>query len=379
MLRMLIGRYIQQPTGYKAFVPEPFPPKGLVLSDNVLSDLEKATSSLGRLDGLAEMLPDLDFFIFMYVRKEATLSSQVEGTKATMVDALRAEVDLKQGLPDDVDDILRYIEALNLGMARLTELPLSIRLIREAHERLLSPGSRTESHAYPGQLRTTQNWVGGATPDRARFVPPPPDQVPEALSQIERFIHLADAMPNLIRAGLAHAQFETVHPFVDGNGRTGRLLVTFMLCEKNLIRRPILYLSEFFKRHREIYFDRLHDYHDKGNVNEWLEFFLSGVQSVAEEGAETIRRINDLWNRDIPRVAGFGKNQETALKVIHHLFKSPIVTVRRIQEITGLARNNANRLVDKFVDAGILVQMDETVEYGRTFVYRDYLAIFDSP
>lgn len=373
----MIGRYVRQQTGYKAFVPEAFPPRGLVLT-RIQNRLEAANLSLGRLDGITELLPDIDFFILMYIRKEAALSSQVEGTQATMVDALKAEEQMRSGLPDDVDDILRYIEAMNQGLARLSELPLSLRLVREIHHTLLAAGGRSESHAYPGEFRTTQNWIGGGSPNTARYVPPPPRELPRVMDDIQNFLHADDGHPVLIRAGLAHAQFETAHPFVDGNGRTGRLLVTFLLCDKGVLKRPVLYLSEFFKRNRNTYFDRLNEYHDSSAIEPWLEFFLEGVHQVAEEAIETVRAINRLRDEDVPRVAGFGRNQATAMKLLRHMYGRPVVSVRTVQHVTGLSRTNSNQLVAKFVNAGILIQTDETAEYGRTFVYKRYLDIFNS-
>lgn len=379
MLRIVkIGTYVSQPTGYRAFVPERFPPKGMVFSAKVHAALEIANLSLGRLDGITELLPDLDFFILMYIRKEATLSSQVEGTRATMVDALKAEAEMTSGLPDDVDDILRYIQAMNAGLARLNEFPLSLRLVRDVHELLLGAGGRSEGHAYPGEFRTSQNWIGGGSPASARYVPPPPSELLRVLGDIETFIHAEDSVPILIRAGLAHAQFETAHPFVDGNGRTGRLLVTFLLCERGALRRPVLYLSEFFKRNRDAYFDRLQSYHDASDVNGWLEFFLDGVKQVADEAVNTVRQINQLRDKHLPIVAGFGRNRDTAMTLLKYMYGLPVVSVRTVERVTKLSRTNANHLVTKFVDAGILTQTDNTVEYGRSFAYSDYLAVFRS-
>ncbi|MCC6687286.1 MAG: Fic family protein [Fimbriimonadaceae bacterium] len=372
----MIGQYIQQPAGYRAFVPSSFPPADLRLSKKVEESLEAATLSIGRLDGITELLLDIDFFIFMYIRKEAALSSQVEGTRATMVDAMKAEIALTSGLPEDVDDILRYIAALNQGIKMLDEFPLTFRLIREVHETLLSDGGRSHGHAFPGQIRTTQNWINGGSPATARYVPPPPHLIGECLSEIEKFIHDSEACQTLVRAGLAHAQFETVHPFVDGNGRTGRMLVTFMLCQSKALSKPVLYLSEFFKANRDAYFERLQAYHDSSDIEGWLLFFLEGVREVADQAICTVRAINALRDQDMALMATFGKNSKTATRVLQHLFAQPVVSVRTVEGWAGIARPNANALVDKFVAAGILFQTDETKEYGRTFAYRNYLEIF---
>ncbi|MBX7134326.1 MAG: Fic family protein [Fimbriimonadaceae bacterium] len=372
----MIGQYIAQPAGYRAFIPGPFPPGDIELSKRNRSALETANIALGRLDGITDLLPDLEFFILMYIRKEAALSSQVEGTQATIVDALRAEGEMRSGLPDDVDDILRYVDAMNQGIERLKDLPLSVRLVREVHETLMQSGGRSHGHVMPGEFRTTQNWIGGASPNTARYVPPPPHLIGPAMGELEMFLHDPGSLPILIKAGLAHAQFETIHPFVDGNGRTGRLLVTFFLCERRILKRPVLYLSEYYRRNRDTYFDRLQAYHDRADVDGWLEFFLQGVAQVAAEATETVRGINRLREEDVPLVAAFGKNQETAMRLLRHLYGLPVVSVRNVERVTGLSRTNANRLVAKFVDAGILVQTDESVEYGRSFAYKRYLDLF---
>lgn len=348
----MIGRHATQPGGFKAFVPEPFPPK-ISLTPSVSFLLEAANISLGRLDGATELLPRLDFFILLYVRREAALSSQDEGTRATIVDSLKAEADMIAGLPDDVNDILRYTMAMNQGLSKLDSFPLSVRLVREVHQTLMEKGGRSDGNAYPGEIRRTQNWISGSSPATARFVPPPPDLVPAALSDVEKFIHSKVRLPVLVKAALAHAQFETIHPFVDDNGRTGRMLVTFYLYTERAIQRPILYLSEYFKRHRDTYFDRLHTYHEQANVNDWLEFFLNRIKEIADDAIRTVRGINALRERDLPLFAALGRNQEVAMTLLHHLYGSPLATVRT-------------------------VQTDESVEYGRTFIYQDYLKLFTS-
>jgi cell filamentation protein, protein adenylyltransferase len=373
----IIGNNVKQPGGYQAFVPAPFPPKALPALDNhSLSLLERATVLLGRLDGLTELLPDVNFFIFMYVRKEAVLSSQLEGTQATMIDAIRAEESMRHGLPEDVDDIIRYISAMNFGLERLKTLPLSMRLIYEVHERLLG-GARVNGHVTPGEVRTTQNWIGGGSPATARFVPPPPHLLRACLGELELFLHSEDAAAKILKTGLAHAQFETIHPFADGNGRTGRLLITFYLCQQGILNRPVLYLSEYFKRNRETYFDSLHAYHERDDILGWLKFFFEGVAQVAEEAISVCKQITALRERDMGRISAMGKAAPNGVLALRTLFKTPIVPVRAIEEATGLSRTNANMLVKRFVDTGILIQSDMSVEYGRTFVYDDYLRVFN--
>lgn len=374
---MEIGKLVQQPSGYKAFVPSPFPPASLDLSPQTLTTLEKANLMLGRLDGVTELLPDLDFFISMYVLKESALSSQVEGTRATMADAIRAESNLRSGLPEDVDDILRHIEALNEGLEQLREIPLSLRLIRNVHERLMT-GARSLGHVTPGEFRTSQNWIGGATLASARYVPPPPDEMKRALAELEVFLHQEDTFPKLVKAGLAHAQFETIHPFLDGNGRTGRLLITFYLCQQQVLAKPVLYISEFFKRHRELYFDLLHNYHAKSEVEPWLEFFLDGIATVSAEAIQTARRVVDLRERDRDKIALMGRSSDNALRLLKTLYRTPIITVKSAGSATGLTRANANLLVSKFVESGILIPTDEEATYGRQFVHQEYLNLFTS-
>lgn len=232
----------------------------------------RASLFVGKLDGVTQLLPDIDLFIFMYARKEAALSSEIEGTKATMSDAIRAEVEMTSDLPPDVNRILHYIKAMNEGLRRLESLPLSNRLIREVHKTLLE-GTGDEPGKTPGEFRTSQNWIGGASPSTARFVPPPVEEMKRALSEWEKFLHAESDLTPLIKTALMHAQFETIHPFLDGNGRVGRLLITFYLCHQGILERPVLYISEFFKKHREAYFDLLEAYHNKGDLEALGQFF----------------------------------------------------------------------------------------------------------
>ena len=292
-LRHRAGRYIAQPTGYRAFSPAPLPPQPPVRLEGELQGLlSKADRALGRLDGSIQTLPNPDLFVFMYVRKEAVLSSQIEGTQSSLQDLLAAEAHiLSPGLPRDVDEVVNYVNAMNYGLARLAELPVSVRLIREIHQRLLQ-GVRG-ARLTPGELRRTQNWIGpgGCGLNEATFVPPPPHQVPEALGALETFLHAESDIPALVQIGLAHAQFETIHPFLDGNGRVGRLLISFLLCQREILVKPVLYLSHYFTRHRAEYYERLQAIRDTGDWEGWLAFFLRGVASVSLEATDTARRI----------------------------------------------------------------------------------------
>lgn len=371
-----IGRYIQQKGNFRAFVPERFPPKGLSYNEpQLMKLLSDADLLLGKLDGITKLLPDIDFFIFMYIKKESAYSSQIEGTKARLTDALQAEIEKTPELPEDVDDILHYIEAMNDGLARLENLPLSLRLIKEVHQILLTK-ARSTTYPFPGEFRKTQNWIMGTGPADARYVPPPPEYVPQSMSDLEKFFYAHQQIPILIKTALIHAQFETIHPFIDGNGRTGRLLITFYLCQQKLMVKPVLYLSEYLRKHREVYFSMLEEYR-KGNISSWLTFFLKGVAQVANEAIETSDKTIDLREKDLSRVSTLGRASKNAVLLLRNLYKLPIINVRKIQEFTGLSREAANRLVKKFVGLGILTPKSKEATYGRFFIYKNYLNLFE--
>ncbi|MEA3369548.1 MAG: Fic family protein [Candidatus Ratteibacteria bacterium] len=371
-----IGKYIQQKSGYKAFILEKFPPAEFSFNDpKIIKLLANANLQLGKLDGLTKLLPDIDFFIFMYINKEAAYSSQVEGTRAKLTDALQAEVERTPDLPKDVDDILHYIKAMNEGLRRLDKLPLSLRLIKKVHATLLTK-ARSSTYSYPGEFRKSQNWVMGTNPADAHFVPPPPEYVSEAMSDLEKFFYSHEDIPILIKVGLIHSQFETIHPFLDGNGRTGRLLITFYLCQQKILERPVLYLSEHFRNHRELYFSMLDEYR-KGNISAWLEFFLKGVVRVAGETIETSNEVIDLREKDLHKVSELGRASKNAVLLLKNLYRMPIINVRKIEEVTELSREAANRLVKRFVNLGILFPKDRQVKYGRLFVYKNYLNLFE--
>ena len=372
-----IGKHIKQIEGYKAFIPEKFPPKNLSFQGERLIQLLSTSSlSLGKLDGLTKLVPDIDFFIFMYIKKEATLSSQIEGTKALLTDALHAEIERAPELPPDVDDILHYIEAMNIGLNELKNIPLSLRLIKKIHQVLLTE-ARSTFFPYPGEFRRTQNWIMGTNPNNARFVPPPPDYVTLAMTDLEKYFYSYRNIPILIKIGLIHAQFETIHPFIDGNGRTGRLLITLYLCQEKLLERPVLYLSEYLKKNRDLYFAKLDEYR-KGNVFLWLEFFLEGVGKVAEEAIETSNKIIELREKDQQKIMKLGKGAKNAIKLLKNLYKLPIINVKKVEEFTGLSREGANRLVKKFVKLDLLVPKEKEKKYGRIFIYKKYLRLFEN-
>ena len=372
-----IGIFQKQPSGYSAFIPAPFPPKNLIKWDNdLIFLLSQSDMAIGKLNEIDKLVPDVDFFIFMYIGKEATLSSQIEGTQASFMDLVKAEAKFKdEKISSDVDEIRNYITAMGYGIKRLKTLPLSLRLIKEIHKELLK-GVRGHRKT-PGEFSKSQNWIGGPTIETATFVPPPASEVMRSLSDIEKFIHAKSPnLPYLIKAGLLHAQFETIHPFLDGNGRVGRLLITFYLIKEGILFHPLLYLSEFFKRYRVNYYDNLNIYRAKGGVEKWLKFFLEGVRTVAEEAADTAIKINSLRNEHIETVSGFGRNAATAMKLLNKLYSIPMVDTKSVARITGLrSKASVNALVDKFVKAKILYEMTGKERYQR-FMYKDYTRIF---
>jgi Fic family protein len=376
---MKIGKLIQQPTGYKAFIPDKFPPeKPIILNPKTQQLHAKAVLMLGKLDGITQLLPDLDFFILMYIKKEAARSSEIEGTQATIVDVIKSEAEIEYRLPEDVDRILQYIKAMEYGLKRLETLPLSLRFIREIHKVLLVETADAPGKT-PGEFRKSQNWIGGGSPNTARFLPPPPQEMVRSLNDFEKFLYSENIYPPLIKTALAHAQFETIHPFLDGNGRTGRLLTTFYLCKLGILERPVLYLSEYFLNNRQAYYDALDEYHTEGGkISTWLDFFLDGVAIIAQDAIETSKKINIIRQRDIARIQSLGRRTKTGMTVLDNLYKIPIVSVKKVEDWTQLSRPQANELVKKFVEIGILVQKDKEVEYGREFWYRDYLGLFIS-
>jgi len=373
---MKFGKYIQQPQGFKAFVLDSFPPKdGFHLSSKIIKKANTATLKLGKLDGITQLLPDVDFFLFMYIRKDATSSSQIEGTQATMIDAIEAESQTSEKFPKDVDDILHYISALNYGIKRLDKFPVSLRLIKEIHK-VLMKDARATHYSDPGNFRTSQNWIGGTKPDNARFVPPPPHEMNNAISDLEKFLHTDDDILPIIKAGILHAHFETIHPFLDGNGRTGRMLITLYLHLSELLELPILFLSWYFKKHQKVYYQRLSEYTEEG-IESWMDFFLDGVIETANESIKTVKKITILREEDMKKIQSLSKTaSESAIKILPKLFQTPIVNIAKIQEWTGFSRQGAQKVIDRFIDLDILSQKDESQKYGRSFAYKKYLTIF---
>jgi Fic family protein len=378
MKKYEIGILRNQPGGYKAFVPNSFPPDGgFEFTSALLMKNNEATRLLGKLDGITKLLPDLDFFLLMYLRKDAAASSQIEGTMATMVDSIEAEVSKSSKIPTDVDDILHYIKALDYGLKRVEQelFPVSLRFIRELHHELML-GARTTHFPDPGEFRKSQNWIGGTRPDNARYVPPPVDDMNTALSSLEAFIHANDQVPIVIKTGIIHAQFELIHPFLDGNGRTGRMLITFYLWKAGYLEKPVLFLSSFFKKYQKLYYEKLEEYHN-GNVYVWVDFFLDGVIEIAEKAIITVEKITILRQKDFEKIQRLNKKaSESACLVLPKLYHQPIINMAMIQKWTGFTRRSAIALIDRFIDMGILTPKDVNETYNQKYIYQEYLSIF---
>ncbi len=374
-MKIEIGKNIKQIEGYSAFIPVKFPPKNIFnLSKDILQKSAKAERLIGKLDGITHSLPDVDFFLSMFVTKDAASSSQIEGTKATMIDAI--EMKEKIAIKDtDADDILHYIKALHYGIKRLEEFPLSLRFIKEIHKQLMT-NARASQFSDPGQFRKSQNWIGGTTPVNALFVPPPVDSMNKSLDDFERFLREEKSTAPLIHAALMHAQFETIHPFLDGNGRTGRLLITMILCYRKILERPVLFLSSYFKKNQKAYYQRLREY-TEGKIEQWVDFFLDGVIEIVDESIDISQRINKIREEDMRKIEELGKREsESGELVLQKLYSQPIVSVKTITQWTKFSRNGAQKLIDRFIELGILSIKDKKEKYGRTYEYKKYLDVF---
>lgn len=358
----------------RAFVPPPLPPAPPIDVLALLEKLSLAERALGRLDGITMLLPRQELFLYMYVRKEAVLSSQIEGTQSTLSDLLRFETEAQAGQPiDDIREVSNYVDAMMYGLERLEALPLSLRLIREMHERLLQSGrGGTKS---PGEFRRSQNWIGGTRPGNALFVPPPTTELDSCLDALESFMHEEESrLPALIKAGLLHVQFETIHPFLDGNGRIGRLLVTLYLCVNGVLLKPLLYLSLYLKTHRADYYRLLQEVRENGAWEAWLEFFLTGVANTANQAFDAATRIVELFKEDRECITAESDRVGSALR-IHDLFQqTPYLTANQIGHRTGLSAPTVNAAL---ADLERLRVLDEVTgrKRGRVFSYRRYLAI----
>ena len=375
-----LGKQVETAAGgekVRAFVPPPLPPDPPLDLGQFLTLYDRASAAVGRLDGVTTILPSTPLFLFMYVRKEALLSSQIEGTQSSLSDLLLFENhEIPHVAIDDVTEVSNYVAAIEHGVERLRGgFPLSLRLIREMHDILLKSGRGASMQ--PGEFRRSQNWIGGTRPGNALFVPPPPDHLDGCLDAFERFLHLDDpGLPPLIKAGLAHVQFETIHPFLDGNGRLGRLLITLMLCEAGVLREPILYLSLFLKAHREHYYRLLQEVRFAGAWETWMEFYLTGVAETAEQAADTARELLAMFEADRQTIRGLGRAAASVLRVHDLMQKRPIVTIQAASRELDLSVPTVGKALDLMMEAGV-VRETTGKQRGRIYAYSSYLGLLD--
>lgn len=358
---------------YQSFAPSPLPPTPPIeISEDILEQLIKANSQLAILESVATRIPDVDLFVSMYVRKEALMSSQIEGTQATLEDVLDPLIE--DNTNRNVADVVNYIKATEYAIRRLHELPLCNRLLKETHA-ILMEGVRGQEK-NPGEFRCSQNWIGGkgSTLRNAKYIPPSPDDMTEAMSDLEKYINADDRLDGLIRAALIHYQFETIHPFLDGNGRIGRLLITLFLMEKKILTTPALYISYFLKKNRVEYYDRMTEVRSKGNYEQWVKFFLQAIAESAKDAIAAIDELTALHDKNVDLVAGMGRASKNAMLVFRYLEANPIIEIGKTAEALGITFGTASNVVERLSSAGILEQTT-TGRRNRTFAYKDYLAI----
>lgn len=373
-----IGEYIRSSvTGeiYSAYVPKPLPPMPPLEMEKIYPLLDQANIALGRLDGLSIILPDPSLYLYMYIRKEAVLSSQIEGTQSSLSDLLLFENEKIVGVPSkDVVEVSNYVAAMEHGLKRIQGgFPLSLRLIREMHEVLLSRGRG--SSKQPGEFRRSQNWIGGTRPGNAKFVPPPPEKLMDLLGELEKFLHDETMkLPTLVKAALAHHQFETLHPFLDGNGRLGRLLITFILCVDGIMREPMLYLSLYFKTHKQAYYDHLQLVRETGDWEEWLQFFLTGIIETANQAILTAQAILKLFTEDREKIEAIGKPSASTLIVYHYLPRHPTLDSKKIVENCNLSLPTAIKSLNHLIELGIVKEVTGKAR-NKIYVYQKYLDI----
>lgn len=381
MQRELQGRYISISTAgekVNAFIPAPLPPHPPIEWTPELRDkFDQAMLALGKLDSASNLLPDTSLFLYMYVRKEAVLSSMIEGTQSSLSDLLLFELEQEPGVPlDDVREVSNYVAALDHGLRLLAEgLPLSLRLLREIHGVLLTKGRG--STQTPGQFRRSQNWIGGTRPGNAAFVPPPPQEVPECMGKLELFLHdQPHATPVLLKAALAHVQLETIHPFLDGNGRLGRLLIVLLLCDQQVLHTPMLYLSLYFKTHRQRYYELLNKVRMTGDWEAWLDFFADAVITTATQAAETTKQLLDLSNQDRNKINSLGRGAASALRVHRALMEHPIASSSLLVKNTGITAATVNKALGHLEQLGIVKELT-TQKRNRLFSYTSYIQIMN--
>lgn len=375
-----IGSYSTQKVigdQYKAFIPPFLPPSPSIDLNAVYPQLEKATQALAELNSVAKIIPNISLFVYMYVRKEALLSSQIEGTQSSFSDLMLFEHDLKPSVSiDDVEEVSNYVQAINYGLKRLKEgFPLSLRLFREIHAVLLK-GTRG-AYKYPGEFRKTQNWIGGTKPSNALFVPPPPEYLNELLGNLEQFLYEDESkLPVLIKAGIFHVQFETIHPFLDGNGRLGRLLIILFFCERDILREPILYVSLYLKQHRQLYYNLLQEVRLHGKWETWLEFFLDGIALSAQQAVATVHAINKLFDSDMQKIQTLGRVQPSCLQVFEYMKKLPQVSVPLLVKDLQLSAPTVRSAIKQLEELGIFKEISKK-KRDKVYIYKKYLDLLE--
>jgi len=379
-IKSRIGTYIQKGVSgafYKAYIPPKLPPIPPINMEQLYPYLDKAIQAIAELNVITKSIPHISLFIYMYVRKEALLSSQIEGTQSSFSDLILFEHDQKPHVSlEDVEEVSHYVAAINYGLQRLKEgFPLSLRLIREIHEVLLRGGRG--KHQSPGEFRTSQNWIGGSRPGNARFVPPPPDHLMQCLSDLEHFLHDESVPLHIfIKAGLVHVQFETIHPFLDGNGRVGRLLIILMLCESGVLSVPILYISLYLKQNRTTYYNLLQEVREQGSWEVWLEFFLQGITQTAQQAIATVEKITQLFQKDEAAIDSLGKARFSVKKVFEYLKKMPQASVAIIAQETDMSAPTIRAAFNHLVNLGIVEEMSGK-KRDRFYIYKKYLVILE--
>lgn len=371
-----IGRYLESSIisgeSFKAYVPAPLPPEPPIDLGEMFDLLDRANSALGRLDGMHSLLPDPSLFLYMYVRKEAVLSSQIEGTQSSLTDLLLFEDGNEVKVPiDDVQEVSSYVKAMYYALDRLNTLPLSLRLLKEVHETLMS--NSRGSDKQPGEFRRSQNWIGGSRPGNAAFVPPPAEHLMSCLDNFEKFLHDKKInLPTLVKAALAHIQFETIHPFLDGNGRLGRLLITLMLCVDGIVKEPILYLSLYFKTYREKYYELLQSVRDTGDFESWIRFFLEGVIATAEQASDTARKLLAIFKSDFDLIENSGKGTASVHVVYNYLKSHPICNTNDIKDKCNIAHTTVLRSLETLEKLNIVKEITGK-ERNKVFTYHSYI------
>ena len=376
-----IGKYVKSSIiggeSFNSYIPSTLPPQPPIEMDEIYPLLDKANTALGRLDGISMILPDPSLFLYMYVRKEAVLSSQIEGTQSSLSDLLLFENNQQSpnNLFDDVSEVSSYVAAMNYSIDRLKKLPLSLRLIKEAHEKLMN--NSRGNNKNPGEFRTSQNWIGGSRPGNAIFVPPPAEKLMECLDNFEKFLHDEKTkMPILIRAAIAHVQFETIHPFLDGNGRIGRLLITLMLCNDGILKEPSLYLSLYFKANRQEYYNHLQNIRETGDFESWIKFFLIGVEKTSNDAVKTAKDIINLFIEDSKIIEKSDKCTPAILAIYKYLQKSPITNTSKIKEECGISLPTIIRNMESLEYLGIVEEVTKK-ERHKIFIYKKYLELLN--